>query len=95
MLIKCQTYLKQTPCTQLGPFVQDLRKPTPSPLETHVIKYASLHENKKVLSPFYLKKYFSWKMNVRHPAGCLTFIFCQKYFYDKMDFRLFYFHATM
>ena len=27
----------------------------------------SSHENKKALSPFYHKKYFSKKMNVRHP----------------------------
>ena len=26
--------------------------------------------------------------------GGLTFIFYQKYFYDKMDLRLFYFHGT-
>ena len=25
---------------------------------------------------------------------CLTFIFYQKYFYDKMDLKLFYFHVT-
>ena len=28
-------------------------------------------------------------MNARHP-----FIFYQKYFYDKMDLRIFYFHVT-
>ena len=27
--------------------------------------------------------------------GCLTFIFYQKYFYDKMDLRLFYFNVTI
>ena len=31
-------------------------------------------------------------MNARH-IGCLKFIFYQKYFYDKMDWRLFYFHV--
>ena len=37
-------------------------------------------------------------MNVRHPIGVLqrflTFILYQKYFYDKMNLRLFYFHVT-
>ena len=28
------------------------------------------------------------------PYGCLTFIFYQKYFYDKMDLRVSYFHVT-
>ena len=28
-------------------------------------------------------------------TGCLTFIFHQKYFYDKMDLRLFYFRVTI
>ena len=31
-------------------------------------------------------------MNVRHP--CLTFIFYQNHFYDKMDLSLLYFHMT-
>ena len=33
-------------------------------------------------------------MNVR-AHRCLKFIFNQKYFFDKMDLRLFYFHVTM
>ena len=33
-------------------------------------------------------------MNVRHPMCVLTFIFCQKYFYNKIDLRLTYFHVT-
>ena len=32
-------------------------------------------------------------MNVRL-YGCLTFIFYQRYFYDEMDCRIFYFHVT-
>ena len=32
-------------------------------------------------------------MNVKH-LGCLTFIFYQKSFYDKMDLRLFYFDVA-
>ena len=35
-------------------------------------------------------------MNVRHPMGDnLTFIFYQKYLYDKVDLGLFHFHVTM
>ena len=46
------------------------------------------------------KSILSWKIflienECRTPKGCLTFIFYQKYFYDKMDFRLFYFHVTI
>ena len=29
-------------------------------------------------------------MNVRHPAGCLTFTFHEKYFFDKMDLKDFF-----
>ena len=31
----------------------------------------------------------------KKPYGSLTFIFYQKYFYDKMDLKLFYFHMTI
>ena len=33
-------------------------------------------------------------MNVR-PYGCLTFIFYQRYFYGKMDLKLFYLHVAI
>ena len=42
------------------------------------------HENKKALSPFYHKKYFLWKMNVRHPTGFLLSFSIKNIFYDKM-----------
>ena len=52
------------------------------------------HENKKALSPFYHEKYFLWKINVRHPQGVLHSFFIKNIFYDKMDFKLFYFRVT-
>ena len=42
-------------------------------------------KNKKVLSPFYYKKIFLIENECKTPIGCLTFIFYQKYFYDKID----------
>ena len=47
------------------------------------------HKNKKALSLFCHKIHSWWKMNVRHP------IFNQKYFYGKIDLRIFYFHVII
>ena len=44
---------------------------------------------KKILSPFYHKKYFWWKMNVRHPMGMLDSFSLKNIFNYKMDLRLF------
>ena len=51
-------------------------------------------ENEKALSPFYHEKYFSQKMNVRHPMDVLHSFSIKNIFCDKMDLRLFYFHKT-
>ena len=56
--------------------------------------YNSSHENKKALSPFYLKKNLI-ENEYRTPIGCLTCIFFQKKISDKIDLRLFYFHVTI
>ena len=34
-------------------------------------------------------------MNVRHPMGVLDSFSIKNIFYDKMDFRLSYFHVTI
>ena len=34
-------------------------------------------------------------MNVRHPQGVLDSFSIKNIFYDKMDFRLFYFNVTI
>ena len=39
-------------------------------------------------------KYFWEKINVRHPEDALYSFSIKNIFYDKMDLRLFYFHAT-
>ena len=39
---------------------------------------------------FIIKNIFD-RNECKIPIGCLTFIFYQKYFYDKIDLRLFYF----
>ena len=41
----------------------------------------SSHENKKALSPFCHKKIFLIENECKTLIGCLTFIFCQKYFF--------------
>ena len=43
---------------------------------------------------FYHEKIFLIESECKTPIGCLTFIFYQKYFYDKMDLRLFYVRVT-
>ena len=48
-------------------------------------------ENKKVLSLFYRKKHFWWKMNVRHPMGVLHLFSIKNILHDKIDLRLFLF----
>ena len=56
----------------------------------------SSHENKKILSLIYHEKIYLIENECKIPSiGCLTFIFHQKYFYDKMDLRVFYFHVTI
>ena len=47
----------------------------------------SSHQNKKAWSPFYHKKYFSHRVSYIH--------FQSKMFYDKMDWRLFYFDVAI
>ena len=49
----------------------------------------SSHENKKALCPFYHKKMFLIENECKAPVGCcLTFIFYQQYFYDKIDLKV-------
>ena len=49
------------------------------------------HGHKQALSPLYPKKYFLYKMNVRHPVVVLNSFSIKNSFYDKMDLRLFLF----
>ena len=56
--------------------------------------HISSHQNKKALSPFYQKKYFWLKMNVRN-KGVLHSFSIKSIFYDKMDLRLFYFDMVI
>ena len=56
--------------------------------------HISSHQNKKALSPFYHKKYFWLKMNVRN-KGVLHSFSIKSIFYDKMDLRLFYFDVAI
>ena len=52
--------------------------------QKYTTMYLSCHENKKVLTPFYHKIYFSLKIGVLHLFSI------KKYFYNKMKLRLFY-----
>ena len=57
-------------------------------------KYMSSHENKKPEVHFIIKIILI-ENECKTYYGCLTFIFYQNIFYDKMDLRLFYFRVTI
>ena len=44
---------------------------------------------------YFIIKIFLVENECKTPIGYLTFIFYQKYFYDKTDLRLFYFHVAI
>ena len=48
-----------------------------------------------IKKPFYHKRYFLWKMNVRHSMGVLHSFSIKNIFYYKIDLRLFHFHVAM
>ena len=49
----------------------------------------------KIKKPYvyFIIKIFLIEYECKTPYGCLTFILYQKYFYDKTDVRLSYFHV--
>ena len=73
-------------------------------LEIFLNIYISSDENESILSSealsqFYFKIYFSKKKkkkkNARHPYGVLHSFSIKDIFYDRMDFRFFYFRVTI
>ena len=74
-------------------------------LEIFLNIYISSDENESILSSealsqFYYKIYFSKKKkkkkkNARHPYGVLHSFSIKDIFYDRMDFRFFYFRVTI
>ena len=55
-------------------------------LGLYMLVFMSLHENKKAFSQFY-KKYFWYKMNVKHPIFVLPLFSIKNIFYYKIDFK--------